>query len=42
MISWERALYVDMLHQHVKSENDKVKDVQTMIQAKQRIKGANG
>lgn len=40
MISWERALYIDMLHQYLKAENEKTKDLQAAMQAAQRIRTA--
>lgn len=30
MISWERSLYIDLLKEHIKEENQKQRDLQNM------------
>ena len=36
MIPWERIFYVDLLHSHVKSENERVRDTIADRNAKMR------
>ena len=30
MVSWERSLYIDLLKEHIKEENQKQRDLQNM------------
>jgi hypothetical protein len=36
MIPWERYLYIDMIKQHIKEQEEKLRDQQAIIKAKRR------
>lgn len=38
MISWERYIYIDLLKQYIKEEEDRIKDQKAMQKAQQNIR----
>lgn len=37
LIPWERAIYIDLLNQHIQQENEKERDRQLAMKAQRRI-----
>ena len=36
MIPWERSLYIDLLKQHIKEQNEKIRDQEAMIRSRRK------